>query len=190
MKEKLCAKHGPYDASLAACPYCDGDGRPPAPMGLNEDDMPTDLGFGSSGDDGPTDISRKRGRRSMSDLEEDEKTELGRLHRDDDMTEIEFAEIGVQAILWVKEGDKKGRIYKIKDGAVLGRKEGDIVLDDPKVSNPHAKFVLESEGFVVWDFGSKNGTLVNGERIRAATALKENDLIKIGDTLFILKVLN
>jgi len=57
------------------------------------------------------------------------------------------------------------------------------------VSNPHAKITLEDETYVLWDFGSKNGTTVNDERIRAATELKENDVIKIGDTVMVLKVL-
>ena len=64
-------------------------------------------------------------------------------------------------------------------------------MDDPKVSNPHARFRLndEDDGFVLWDFGSKNGTYVNDEKIAAATALKENDVVKIGDTEMVLKVL-
>jgi pSer/pThr/pTyr-binding forkhead associated (FHA) protein len=192
MKEKICPKHGPYDASLPGCPYCNGGGRPPAPGGLGDDDMPTDIGMGgfNSMDEEATDIPSRRMHNRVSDLNEEEPTELGRSPRDEDITEIEFTDNSAQAILWVKEGDRRGRIYKVKDGCVVGRKEGDIVLDDPKVSNPHAKIVLENEAFVVWDFGSKNGTFVNGERIRSATALKENDAIKIGDSVFILKVLN
>jgi hypothetical protein len=189
MKEKLCTKHGPYDASLPACPYCSGGGRPPAPPSLDEDDMPTDLGVGGSFGETPTDISPRRSKGGVVSLDDDEKTELGRSHLDDDVTEVEFVDTGVQAILWAKEGDRRGRIYKIKDGAVLGRKDGDLVLDDAKVSNPHAKFVVENDDFVIWDFGSKNGTFVNGERIRAATIIKENDTVKIGDSLFVLKIL-
>ena len=72
----------------------------------------------------------------------------------------------------------------------MGRKSGDLILDDPKVSNPHAKFKFENDAFEIWDFGSKNGTFVNGERIRSATKLKENDEVKIGDITFVLKVLD
>jgi pSer/pThr/pTyr-binding forkhead associated (FHA) protein len=92
-------------------------------------------------------------------------------------------------ILWVKDGNRRGCIYNIKDSSVVGRREGDLIIDDPKVSNPHAKFTVEDGQFIVWDFGSRNGTFVNGERIRAATLLKENDIIKIGDSTFILKIL-
>ena len=71
---------------------------------------------------------------------------------------------------------------------MVGRKDGDVVVDDQKVSDPHAKFTYEEKQFVVWDLASRNGTFVNGERFRAATPLKENDQIKIGDTVFVLSL--
>ena len=77
----------------------------------------------------------------------------------------------------------------VKDGTVVARNSADLPIDDPKVSNPHAKFTVEDDQFVIWDFGSKNGTFVNGERIRAATPLEENDTIKMGDMIFVLKTL-
>lgn len=97
----------------------------------------------------------------------------------------------MMAILWVKKGRRRGFIHHVKDGATVGRDDGDIVMDDPKVSNPHARFRLndEEDGFVLWDFGSKNGTYVNDEKITAATPLNENDVVKIGDTEMVLKVL-
>jgi len=71
----------------------------------------------------------------------------------------------------------------------VGRKAADLVLDDPKVSSTHAKIVVENGQYILIDFHSKNGTCVNGERIRAETTLKENDIIKIGDVQFVLKIL-
>ena len=72
------------------------------------------------------------------------------------------------------------------DGLI--KKDG-LVLDDPKVSSMHAKFTLEWDDFVLWDLGSSNGTFLNGKKIREATVLEENDLVKIGDTVFVLKLL-
>lgn len=195
MAELVCPTHGPYDASYGTCPYCSGQiVRPPAPKPLEEDDMPTDLGGPNQGggredDDSPTDLGEVR--RSSGGYYDDEAdpTELGFEHFLDDATELDIEDMSAQAILWVKEGDRRGRIYRIKDGAKVGRKEGDLILDDPKVSSQHAKFTLEGETYIIWDFGSKNGTTVNGERIRAATELKENDVIKIGDTVMVLKIL-
>lgn len=194
--ELVCPQHGPYDASYGSCPYCQaeaGGRRPAPPTPLSEDDMPTDLGAAparayASPDDEVTEIGARRRGRAL-DYEDEEPTELGARGRVEDETEIEFVDTGPMAILWVKDGRRRGHVCKVKEGTVIGRKDGDLILDDPKVSNPHAKLTFEDKQFVIWDFGSKNGTFVNGERIRAATPLKENDLIKIGDTTFVFKVL-
>ena len=197
MAELVCQIHGPYDSSYGTCPYCSGQAnRPPAPDPL-EDDLPTDLGGGPyqegewDEDNAPTELGdgyRGQGGRYYDD--EMDPTEIGYRARLDDVTELDFVDTSVIGIFWVKEGSRRGQIHKIKDGTTIGRSRGDIIMDDPKVSNPHAKLTLENEQFVIWDFGSKNGTSVNGERIRAATELNENDLIKIGDTVMVLKVLH
>jgi len=218
MAEKFCPKHGPYDASYNTCPYCSGDyKRPPAPKPLSEDDLPTDLNqvhskaqgsvpdddlptdFGAGGavprkggydDEAPTDLGpKRRGSRRFLDIDDEEETNIGRFGRGEDVTELDQVTTGLIGILWVKDGNRRGHIYKIKDNTVISRREGDLILDDPKVSNPHAKFTVEEGQFTVWDFGSSNGTFVNGERIRAATQLKENDTIKMGDSTFILKIM-
>ena len=198
MTELVCPLHGPYDASYGSCPYCSGSAmRPPRPTPLSEDEMPTSVGESVTpyagaenwDDESPTMISPSRQGGNFLDFD-DEPTQLGRF-ASGDVTELDFssAEEGLLGILWVKEGKRRGKIYKIKDGSIVGRTQGSLLLDDPKVSNPHAKFTEENGLFVVWDFGSKNGTYVNGERIRAATPLKENDIIKFGDSVFILKIL-
>jgi pSer/pThr/pTyr-binding forkhead associated (FHA) protein len=162
---------------------------------VGDDELPTDVGAGRAApaggysDDEETDIGQRRQRRGILDLDDEDPTMLGRAAKDD-VTELEFVDTGPLAIMWVRQGARRGRIYKVKERAVVGRDDGDIVLDDPKVSNPHAKFTIEEGQFMLWDFGSKNGTHVNGERIKAATPIKENDEIKIGDTTFVFKVLD
>jgi hypothetical protein len=212
--ELFCPKHGPYDASYGTCPYCSGAyKRPPEPKPLSEDDLPTDLGAGNQGrlsdEDLPTDLKYQGGPYDRRDSDGDAPTVIGPSHkvsgkfldeevttlgdrwRETEKTELydENVPVGMMGILWMKEGDRRGKIYKLTDGAVVGRTHGDLILDDAKVSNPHARFVIEDNQFVLWDFGSKNGTFVNGERIRAATPLQENDIIKIGLSTFVLKIL-
>lgn len=194
--ELFCETHGPYDSSYGTCPYCSGDyKRPPAPAPLSEDDQPTDLGYGQPQeagfleDESPTDIGP--GRKSSGgflDIDNEQETDLGYMRRDD-VTELDIIPTGLLGLFWVSDGHRRGRIQKIADGTVIGRREGDLILDDPKVSNPHGKIRIEDDQFVLWDLASKNGTFVNGERIRSATPLNENDTIKIGDTLFVLKIL-
>jgi hypothetical protein len=178
-QEAYCPQHGPYDASLGGCPYCSGSQRPAAPTPL-EDDLPTDLGLdplspsspGMGGGEGElsTEIPARRAGRGFLDIDGEEETELGRRVEREDVTELEFDTARTtEGMLWVKEGPRRGRFYPIMHGTVIGRKDGDLILDDPKVSGMHAKFTLEGGGFVVWDFGSANGTYVNGKKIREAT---------------------
>lgn len=195
--ELVCEIHGPYDASYGTCPYCSGTyNRPAGPAPLAEDDQPTDVGGGGMpargggfGEDDATDISPSRQGYAEGFSDEYDPTDIGMEARVADVTELEFEDTGSKGILVFKDGPRRGQTRPIGDGTVVARRDGDLVLDDPKVSNPHAKFRIENDKFVLWDFGSKNGTYVNGEKIRAATELNENDEIKIGDTSFILKVL-
>lgn len=63
----------------------------------------------------------------------------------------------------------------------IGRGPGnDLVLaHDPAVSSEHATVWLEDGHGWIRDLGSRNGTFVNGARIRA-TALRDGDTIEIG----------
>lgn len=200
-QEGFCPIHGPYDASLGACPYPhEGINRPIPPTPLDEDDLPTDLGGydeptaptapPGSEKEGETEIpARRKAGHGILDIDDEEETELGRGMRDD-VTELEVTPGGGPlAMLWVKEGPRRGKFYPIRHGTVMGRKEGNLILDDPKVSGSHAKFTMEKDDFFIWDFGSANGTYVNGKKIREATLLEENDLVKIGDTFFVVKLL-
>jgi len=49
------------------------------------------------------------------------------------------------------------------------------------VSRHHCVILLEEGLVAVRDFGSKNGTYVNGERVRAEQTLKPGDVLKVGD---------
>jgi hypothetical protein len=199
--ESICQIHGPYAASLGSCPYCakSSNGRPQPPRPLDEEDnMPTDIGFRAPGsrvslsndDDAPTELpgGRRLGGRIL-DADDEESTHLGQ-RRDLDETEVEFnKEIRIEGILWVKEGSRRGQIYKIKNVCVIGRKNTDIIIEDQKVSREHAKLAFKEDHFILLDLLSENGTYVNGEKILSVTTLKENDLIKIGSTVLVLKIL-
>jgi len=64
----------------------------------------------------------------------------------------------------------------------IGRSKGnDILIDSSSVSRQHAMLQIEETGTVnVIDMGSANGTMVNGQRTYAPTALRSGDTIKIG----------
>jgi len=70
---------------------------------------------------------------------------------------------------------------------VIGRKRGDLLLDDPLVSSTHAQIVARNEGWYIQDLGSTNGTLVDGRLVREAT-LRPGSEISVGSTRLVLFV--
>jgi len=69
-------------------------------------------------------------------------------------------------------------------GISLGRsEEREIVLKDPAASRLQAELRLRDDVFWIHDFGSANGTFVNGRRIRERP-LQHGDRIRIGSTEF------
>ncbi len=64
---------------------------------------------------------------------------------------------------------------------VVGRSAGcQLSLDDPLVSRRHAQLVVSADGVTVEDLQSRNGVIVNGERIAERTRLSPGDKIVIG----------
>ncbi len=64
---------------------------------------------------------------------------------------------------------------------LIGRStECQLSLDDPLVSRKHAMLVVADSVVEVRDLGSRNGVVVNGQRIERPTRLKDSDKILIG----------
>ena len=86
-------------------------------------------------------------------------------------------------------GPQKGNYFTVKKGLILTRnkkEEGDIFVEDPKASNPHAEIIKKKGGFYLQDMDSKNGTYVN-EEISDLFALKPGLKFRIGKTFFKVK---
>jgi DNA-binding winged helix-turn-helix (wHTH) protein len=67
---------------------------------------------------------------------------------------------------------------------VIGRDpDVDIRLEGSTVSRRHARLVVKSEGTVLEDFGSKNGTFRGSQRVSAPMPLADGDAIYIGSLL-------
>jgi S1-C subfamily serine protease len=82
-------------------------------------------------------------------------------------------------------GARAGQIEAFRKGYIgLGRHPlSDVRFDaerDLDVSSRHAAIVRKTEGFVLQDLGSRNGTFVNGQRIAADTLLRDGDVIGFG----------
>ncbi len=92
--------------------------------------------------------------------------------------------------IWVVQGDHLGEKWGLEDGeVVIGRG-----LDRPRainfsetakfVSSEHARFWKDEQGYWVEDLGSKNGTFLNRNRLKAKTLLMDGDEVEIGNVLF------
>ncbi len=85
------------------------------------------------------------------------------------------------AVLKVIKGSCPGQLLELSgERMVMGRHPScQIVLDNAAVSRNHAQ-VLESHGtYFVEDLRSRNGTLVNGDRIQGRTELKDGDEVRV-----------
>jgi DNA-binding winged helix-turn-helix (wHTH) protein len=64
---------------------------------------------------------------------------------------------------------------------VVGRdQECAVRIDSAAVSRRHARIVVTNCEATLEDFGSKNGTYVNGQRIKQPAVLKDNDELRVG----------
>ena len=67
-----------------------------------------------------------------------------------------------------------------KDSSTLGRhRNNDIVISDPKVSAFHCRIDRTAKGFVLVDLESRNGSFVNGRKVRKML-LKNDDVVRVG----------
>mgnify|MGYP001598240536 CR=1 FL=1 len=73
------------------------------------------------------------------------------------------------------------RISLAADLATVGRQSDcQIIIDDHNVSRIHAEIRRTTDGWVVTDRGSTNGTKVNGEKINVGRLLASGDVIAFG----------
>jgi phosphoserine phosphatase RsbU/P len=66
----------------------------------------------------------------------------------------------------------------------IGRSpENDVAIQDPSVSRLHATIERTRDGFLIQDLGSRNGVIVNGQRIAGPTSISERDEVQLGDVI-------
>lgn len=86
-------------------------------------------------------------------------------------------------ILRLSTGPLAGKVVDLQPRLRVGRHPfNEVSLADPGVSRYHCWILLRDGVASVEDLASANGTIVNGERIRARRALKAGDVIRVGTT--------
>ena len=83
-----------------------------------------------------------------------------------------------------------GREIRLSKGVNgIGREEDVAVwIDDSSVSRRHARIVVDASGAWLEDLKSKNGTYLNGGKLRAAARLADRDEIRIGPARMVFRV--
>ena len=87
--------------------------------------------------------------------------------------------------LTIRQGPGAGRAFRILRGQTYTVGRGgscDVVLVDREASRAHCQIRATDEGAVITDLQSLNGTLVNGEAVRAKS-LVGGEMLKVGITV-------
>lgn len=87
------------------------------------------------------------------------------------------------ALRWTDPSGERREFELPPEGdTTIGRSRGvDLILDDSLISRRHARVSVSGDGATIEDLGSRNGILVNTERVTTAE-LRPGDEIRIGQT--------
>lgn len=88
-----------------------------------------------------------------------------------------------QLLIRILEGAHKGTRAPVREGLTIGRKEGDLILKDPKMSVKHARIEWRENEWVLVDLGSSNKIKVEGERYGEVVIYPGLQFI-VGSTVF------
>ena len=177
----FCERHGPYDPPHVTCPYCVMENAQRQAYGPPEHTQPA-----SSEREPEAGPGRDEAAAPPAPPPADAPDE-------------ESGAIPVEPLGWLAvkaPSERRGAALTVRPNQTIGR-EGDVRFDDPRLSRLHARVTFEPPVdapddppcFHLWPFGTTNPVFVNGQEIRGATPLRENDEIRLGDTLFVFKQL-
>ena len=83
-------------------------------------------------------------------------------------------------LLVAQEGPLKGQRWPLSQTIVLGRESScDVVVADRQISRFHARITPTTEGVILEDLGSKNGTHLNGVPLTTPVVLQDGDLVSV-----------
>ena len=86
----------------------------------------------------------------------------------------------------IRPADGERFALSVDDNVVIGRSaSADVAISDRFLSRHHARLCRRGDDWFVEDLGSRNGTLVNGTRISAPTAVKPGDVIGVSASVIV-----
>ena len=87
----------------------------------------------------------------------------------------------IEMSLKVIEGEEKGTVYPVsKPRFLIGRTNGDLNLNDDRISRVHCAMESTAEGVLLRDLESTNGTFIDDKRIDSAP-LQDGSVFKVGN---------
>ena len=90
--------------------------------------------------------------------------------------------------LEIVEGPGTGRSVPLTEALEIGSGlSAGLRLDDPHVTDPHARVSPDGGGALVEDLGEPGGTFVNDSELHAPTRIKPGDEIQVGVTVLELR---
>lgn len=91
------------------------------------------------------------------------------------------------AVLQKMVGGKAREIIKLREGTIqIGRGEScDVLLTKPAASKAHAAIECHETHCELKDLGSRNGTRVNGIRIKKSTLLRHRDILDFAGATYV-----
>ncbi len=90
-----------------------------------------------------------------------------------------FGAPSVQLPVLVEEGGKE---HQVRPGEIVIGRQGDILIEDTRISRRHAKVISDADTMHIEDMGSTNGTKVNGNAVAQGerAPLAPGDSIELG----------
>jgi len=83
--------------------------------------------------------------------------------------------------LVVLAGTNVGAVFPVGHGTIVGRAtSATIQIESEEISRKHARIVEAPGGWAVEDLDSRNGTFLNGERLKTQQTLVDGDKIELG----------
>lgn len=182
----FCERHGPFDPPHRVCPYC-----------VIEDEQRRLYGPPPEIAAPPAALVASKSLLQDAPAPEDEDSYTALAPQDE--PEADESDAPATPLGWLvvkRPAGQRGTILTLAPNQSIGR-EGDIRWEDPGLSRQHARLTLEPpEGapdappaYHLWPFAPTNPVFINGREIRGATPLRENDEIRLGNTLFVFKSL-
>lgn len=72
---------------------------------------------------------------------------------------------------------------------LIGRgSDCDLRLFDPALSRHHCRLILRGDRVAIEDLGSRNGTLVNGQKVKESRVLAEGDALGLGASVYAVRL--